>query len=220
MDAVGSWGTSGGDAEPSRAVGLRTGRRAGLRSDDPGAVVLADGVDIRGNRLRGVALRQAAIGAALEPIAGDRAGAVAERLIEAFGSLAGFLRATPEAIDAALGRDAWVGRTLLAARAVIERGQREALSSSAVDPASPALRGYLATVLSGERDEALHAVFADRRWRTIAEQPIAVGGISRLEMWLRTRFSRCGQVGPVTVLRTHRPPHSGPRPSEPDFISS
>ena len=156
----------------------------------------------------------------MAPIAGDRAGAVAERLIDAFGSLAGFLKATPEAIDAALGRDAWVGRTLLAARAVIERGQREALSASAVDPASPALRGYLATVLSGERDEALHAIFADRRGRYITDERIAVGGVNRLEMRLRTLFHRAFELGAGAVLLAHNHPSGDPAPSEPDIAAT
>jgi DNA repair protein RadC len=145
---------------------------------------------------------------------------VAERLIGAFGSLAGFLKATPEAIDAALGHDAWVGRTLLAARTLIERGQREALLHSPVDPASPALRRYLATVLSGEREEALHAVFADRRGRYIADERLAAGGIARLEIRLRPLFHRAFELGAGAVLLAHNHPSGDPAPSAADIAAT
>ena len=145
---------------------------------------------------------------------------MAERLIAAFGSLAGFLKATPEAIDNALGGDAWVGRPLIAARTPIERGQRETLSASRVDPASAALRGYLGSLLAGERNEALHAVFADRQGRYIADERIATGGAGGLEVRLRTLFHRAFELGAGALLLAHNHPSGDPAPSPADIAAT
>lgn len=176
----------------------------------------------RADRLgsRTAAMRRTAIGAALAPIAGERAEAVAERVIAGFGSLSGFLAASPEALDEKLGGDAWVGRAVLAARALIAGGQRETLRQSAVDPASPALRTYLATLLSGKRHEVLHVIFADRARAYIADETLASGGRGALQTRFRALFHRAFELGANTVVLAHNHPSGDPSPSSADILAT
>lgn len=164
--------------------------------------------------------RYSAIGAALAPIAGERAEAVAARLIDGFGSLNGFLAASPEALEAKLGRDAWVGKAVHAAKALIAGSQREAVRKSVVDPASPALRGYLATLLSGNRHEVLHAVFADRTDDYIADETVASGGRGALQTRFRTLFHRAFELGAGAVVLAHNHPSGNSKPSPADVLAT
>lgn len=151
---------------------------------------------------------------------GHRAESLAERLIDGFGSLNSFLSASPEAVDAKLGRDAWVGRAVLAAKALIAGGQREGLGQSMVDPASPALRSYLATVLSDKRNEVLLAIFADSRGAYIADETIASGGRGALRTRFRPLFHRAFELGAGGVVLAHNHPSGDPRPSADDVAAT
>lgn len=153
----------------------------------------------------------------LEPFAGDRALAVADRLITHFGSLGRALAASHEQLVTALGNDSPLARTLVAARALIRAGLREQVSRTAVSPRDLSFRDYLRTLIGKSATECLHATFVNHDWGYLADEMIGQGATTRVEGDLRRLLGRAFDLGAQGIILAHNHPSGSAEPSEEDI---
>lgn len=156
----------------------------------------------------------------LAPFAGAAAAELAERLIGRFGSLARALAAPlPQLRAAAGGHDAAV-TAIAGAHRLVEAALAEELAGSRVASDDPALHRYLVLCLGGSHTEQLHAVFAGRDDRYLADEPIALGTRDKIEARARPLFERALALGAAGFLLAHNHPSGHCRPSAHDVAGT
>lgn len=156
----------------------------------------------------------------LVPFAGDDAPQLALALRRNFGSLGRALRASPaqmEALGPALCR---FGRTLVAARELVEAAQREALVSSKVDPADPALAEWLQARLCSNVRERLLVLFCDARGYYLADEESGWGDARSVRLDLAQLYRRALALDAAGLVLAHNHPSGECRPSEEDIVAT
>jgi DNA repair protein RadC len=153
----------------------------------------------------------------LQPFAGRRSGAAADRLIGHFGGLGRALAATREQLAAALPDDPELVATLVAARRLIGTGLAEELRRAPVSPDDPNYRDYLRFCIGNSAVECLHATFVTAEWGYLADDRIAVGSLGHVEPDLRFLLGRAFDVGAHGILLAHNHPSGSAEPSPADI---
>jgi DNA repair protein RadC len=154
------------------------------------------------------------------PFAGDAAPQLAERLIDRFGSLGRILSAPLPQLRAAAGEHTAAADAIFGARRLVEAALGEGLGGAPVDGADPALHRYLQTRIGSEREERLHAIFADTAGAYIADEAVMTGSSSRIEARARPLFERSFALGAAGFLLAHNHPSGRCRPSETDVVAT
>lgn len=153
----------------------------------------------------------------LEPFAGKRAGAAAERLIGHFGGLGRALAASHEQLGAALSEDPDVVSSILAARNLFGAALHEQVSRTRISADDPDYRRYLRFTIGKGTVERLHATFVTADWCYLADDHIALGTTSQVAINLRFLLSRAFDVGAHGVLLAHNHPSGSAEPSARDI---
>lgn len=153
----------------------------------------------------------------LEPFAGRRSKAAAERLIAHFGGLGRALAAPREQLDAALEGDAALVDKLVAARSLFEAGLHEQVERSRVSADDPLYRRYLLFCIGKSPVERLHATFVTPDWGYIADDHIASGTPGAVDANLRFLLGRAFDVGAHGILLAHNHPSGSAEPSARDI---
>lgn len=153
----------------------------------------------------------------LAPFAGDAAPQLAERLIGRFGTLSRVLSASLPQLRAAAGEHRAAAEAIFAARRLVEAALGEELAGARVDGADPAVHRYLQARIGGEREEQLHAIFADASGGYLADEPVIAGTAARIEARLRPLVERALALGASGLLLAHNHPSGRCRPSADDI---
>ncbi len=153
----------------------------------------------------------------LEPFAGRRSEAAADRLIRHFGGLGRTLAATREQLDAALPDDPELADTLIAARRLIAAGLNEQVRRSKVSPSDPDYHTYLRLQIGNSAVECLHATFVTPDWGYLADDRVAIGTAGQVELDTRFLLGRAFDVGAHGILLAHNHPSGSAEPSEADI---
>lgn len=156
--------------------------------------------------------------ALLEPFAGKNAFVAAERLITHFGGLGRALAASPEQLAAALGKDAALVDTIIAARTLIGAGLREQVSRTPVSVTSQAFGDYLRLLIGKSPTEVLHATFVTHDWGYLADETLTDGATAHVEGDLRRLLGRAFDVGAQGVILAHNHPSGSAEPSDEDVV--
>jgi DNA repair protein RadC len=156
----------------------------------------------------------------LAPFAGPAAGELAERLIGSFGNLARALAAPLPQLRAAAGGHENAVEAIAGARRLVEAAYGEQLAGTVVAGDDPALHRYLGLRLGTSDTERLHAVFADRADRYLADEPIALGTRDKIETRARPLFERALALGAAGFLLAHNHPSGHCRPSAHDLAGT
>lgn len=156
----------------------------------------------------------------LQPFAGRRAGAAAERLIGHFGGLGRALLAPREQLDAALADNPALVDTLVAARDLFGAGLHEQLRRSCISASASDYLRYLRFTIGKGTVERLHVTFVTPDWGYIADDQIAVGTVSQVQANLRFLLGRAFDVGAHGILLAHNHPSGSAEPSPEDIAQT
>ena len=151
------------------------------------------------------------------PFAGDAAPQLAERLIGRFGSLSRVLSASLPQLRVAAGEHAAAAEAIFGARRLVEAALGEELAAARVDGADPAVHRYLQARIGGEREERLHAIFADAAGGYLGDEPVTSGSAARIEARVRPLVERALALGAAGFLLAHNHPSGRCRPSADDI---
>lgn len=152
----------------------------------------------------------------LRPILGHQARALAERLLERFGSISAIMGATSEALYRALGENRDVAEALIAARELAMAGWCEAIAGEQVDTADPRLASYLLGKLQNAHEERLHVIFLDRAGHYVRDEMMGLGTQSGLGLRIRAIVQRALDLVAHKVILAHNHPSGLARPSAED----
>lgn len=153
----------------------------------------------------------------IEPFATDRAGEIAELILEHFGSLDQALRTHAGQLTAALGEaNADVAHYLLASRRLVLAALSEEVRRSRVDVDDPVFRHYVVAKFRGLAFEELHAIFLDHDQGFIREDLVSIGDDTRVETRLACLFRRAIEVDARGMVLMHNHPSHTPYPSVED----
>ena len=153
----------------------------------------------------------------LEPVAGERSLAVAERLIERFGTIGRALSASREQLGKLDLEDRIVWDKLVAARMLYETALAEDIASSPVDSSDPALIRYLCNLLGRIEEERVHAIFVDSHSCFIRDECVALGSTNIVHTSFRHLFRRAMDLGAEGIMLAHNHPSGCPQPSPADI---
>lgn len=156
----------------------------------------------------------------LTPFAGEAAPQLAERLIGRFGTLGRVLSASLPQLRAAAGEHVAAAEAIFGARRLVEAALGEELAGARVESADSAVHRYLQARIGGEREERLHAIFADANGSYIADEPVAAGSPARIEARVRPLVERALALGAAGFLLAHNHPSGRCRPSADDITAT
>lgn len=194
---------------------------AGICLHDDRANVPADhraGLGYMDAYAKGAPLRQLQVLADfLIPLAGEDAGRLADQLLERFGSLARIFAASVADLEGILGRYSGASQHLVAARDMVDTARRDELSGERVDPADPALLGYLRGLFSAASQERLHAIFCDAQQRFIRDDTLGEGSRRNVTLRVAPLLRRAVALDAGGILLAHNHPSGDCRPSGDDI---
>lgn len=152
----------------------------------------------------------------LTPILGTQATVSARILLERFGSIAGIINASDDALAAALEGDLAAADALLAARELMQLGIRDNLAGERVTIGNPHLTAFLVSELENPQEERLVAVFLDHDSRFIRAELIGRGSRNCLSMRTRSLMKRVLELNAGKFIIAHNHPSGALMPSELD----
>lgn len=138
----------------------------------------------------------------------------AKELIEAFGSLAGVLAATPEA----MGKVKGAGPATAAMLAVsFETAKREAAAEGPVLSSWTKLIDYLRVSMGHAKTEEFRLLLLDSKNRLIADEVQSRGTVNHTAVYPREVVRRAIEVGATAMIMVHNHPSGDPTPSRADI---
>ena len=160
------------------------------------------------------ALLTALVGQACRP---ERAKALADRLLAAFGDLGGVVAAPEMRLASVAGWDAAVVERIVLAGAVARRMARAAVVDRPVLSSWEALMHYLRVTMAHGGTERLHVLYLDRRNALIADEEAAAGTVDHVPVYPREVMRRALELDACAVILAHNHPSGDPTPSEADI---
>ena len=152
----------------------------------------------------------------LGPTLGICAPEQASLLLARFGSIAGIMNASSDALLAALPTSSAAVEAVLAARDLSLIGWREGLKGKKVEVDDPNFRALLVSELQNPTEERLHAVFLDMEGHFIRDERVGSGGRSFLALRMRPLMHRALELGASMMILAHNHPSGRPFASKED----
>lgn len=143
--------------------------------------------------------------------------AVAEHLLEAYGSVGAVLYAPVERLLGEPGLGAAKVATLKAVLGLAERVAREELGDSPVLASSAEVQRLLQLKLSGLQREVFACLMLDARHRLLKFEVLFVGTIDSANVYPREIIKRCLELNSAAVILAHNHPSGMAEPSLADI---
>ncbi|MEO8082036.1 MAG: DNA repair protein RadC [Caldimonas sp.] len=141
---------------------------------------------------------------------------LAQNLLDAFGGLAGLLRAGPEQLKVVKG----LGPAKRAeVAAVLELARRSVAGELSAEPVfdSPAkVRHYLSLQLAGREHEVFAVLFLDAQSRLLVLEEMFRGTLTQTSVYPREVVKRALALGAAAVILAHNHPSGAAEPSRAD----
>jgi len=157
------------------------------------------------------------VAARLEPLFGQRAPDIAERLIRGFGSLGRALAASVEQLTHALDSDRDAADAIVAARQLVEAALHEQISREPVRATSAGYRAYLGHTIGSRTEECLHVTFVTSDLGYLGDEILARGNQGQVSASLRQMVRRALDLGAAGVILAHNHPSGSVSPSAGDI---
>lgn len=142
---------------------------------------------------------------------------LARRLLEAFGSLAGAIAATPAQLARVEGVGEAVVIDLKLTEALAARMARARVLDRPVISSWDALLDYCHTALSHRETECFRVLFLDRKNRLIADEELGRGTVDHVPVYPREVLRRALELNASAVILVHNHPSGDPEPSQADI---
>jgi DNA repair protein RadC len=141
---------------------------------------------------------------------------IAKALLDRFGSLAGVLAASPEALQAIDGVGETVAIQLKATRAAGVRLAREELRSRPVLSSWDKVVDYCRARLGREETEHFWVLYLDRKNAVLADEQQSRGTVDHTPVYPREVVKRALELGASALILVHNHPSGDPTPSPAD----
>ncbi|CAH2600364.1 JAB domain-containing protein [Rhodovastum atsumiense] len=142
---------------------------------------------------------------------------LAKRMINAFGSYAGVLSASPEALLATPGVNDHAATAIAVVRASAERLARAGVADLPVLNNWDRLMAYLNVTMAHAPVEQLRVLFLDTRNRLIADEVQARGTVNHTPVYPREVVRRALELHATALILVHNHPSGDPTPSQDDI---
>jgi DNA repair protein RadC len=156
----------------------------------------------------------------LYPFGEHEAAGAADRLIGLFGSLAGVLAATPEALQRALGAASPVTRYVGVVRAAMQHALRSQALTAPVIASSEAVTDYLSFDMAHLPNERLRVLFLNAQNRLLADETVSYGSVREAPLYPREILRRAMELGATALILAHNHPSGDPQPSPGDAAAT
>jgi DNA repair protein RadC len=147
---------------------------------------------------------------------GARAAALAEQLLDRFGSLGAVVTATPTKLAEVLGGDDLSTTLLKVVRTAVQAIVREPLEERPVIGSASALMEYLSVTMRHEATEATRILFLDRKNALIKDEILHRGTVDHTPLYPREVLKRVIELGASAIILVHNHPSGDPTPSQSD----
>ena len=156
----------------------------------------------------------------IEPLCGARATAIAAALTADFGSLPTLLRSSRATLAQHLPGELALVELLVAVRPLVSQLLLAEMLDGPVLPDIKAALDYLCVTLAHETAELVHALFLDAKNRILAEETIARGSITKVDLFPREIVRRALELGATGLILAHNHPSGDPEPSRSDLLAT
>lgn len=140
--------------------------------------------------------------------------AIADRLLERFGSLAGVVSASPSDLCRHGGLSGADVLSLKAIQAVAIRLVRTELDGRSILANRQSLIEYLVAALARESRECFHVLFLDTRNRLLADEVPSFGSANHVVPYPREVLRRALELNSTALILVHNHPSGDPTPSQ------
>ena len=148
---------------------------------------------------------------------GDRAEQVAGVLIDDFGSLQSLLRSSKAALARRIPGEPVLVELLAAIQPLIRHMLQSEMLEGPILPDTKAALDYLFVTLAHESTEQVHALFLNAKNRVLAQERIAKGSVTKVDLFPREIVRRALDLGATGLILAHNHPSGDPTPSRSDF---
>ena len=146
---------------------------------------------------------------------GEDARGWADGLVDEFGSLAGVLAASPDALARTVD-DQGAVRQLGAVRAAMLQALRTEALTGPVLSDSEALNAYLFADMAHLPTERLRVLFLNAKNRLLRDEVMGEGSINETSIYPREIMRRALEIGATALILAHNHPSGDPKPSRVD----
>ncbi len=148
---------------------------------------------------------------------GAKARAIAEGLLDRYGTIGGVVSAELHETDEGDEAELRARAVIIAARSLIALALKESFCATAVSPGDPKLGEYLRLQLAVHSDERLLAIFVDQQSRYLHDEIICRGHVGQALIPVRILVKRAIDLGASGILLAHNHPSNDPTPSQSDI---
>lgn len=141
----------------------------------------------------------------------------AKKLIEAFGSLAAVLAASPDEIARVDGVGPATGAMLAVTMEAARRAAREHAAEGPLLSSWTKLIEYLRVAMGHGRTEEFRILFLDSKNRLIRDEVFSRGTVNQTAVYPREVVRRAIEVGSTAIIMVHNHPSGDPTPSRADI---
>ncbi len=146
---------------------------------------------------------------------GDTKG-TAKALLKRFGTFAGVLAASDEALRAVPGVGPQVVHDFRLVRAAVERAAREEVMEAEVLSSWEAVVRYCRIAMAQDTRERFRVLFLDKKNRLVADEVQGVGTVDHTPVYPREVVARALKLSASAVVLVHNHPSGDPSPSKAD----
>jgi DNA repair protein RadC len=142
---------------------------------------------------------------------------LAKELIKEFGSFAGVIAATPEALTRIKGVKETTAAAIKAIEAAAIRLAREEIAGKPLIGSWNALLDYCRASMARASIEQFRVLFLDRKNRLIADEVQQTGTVDHTPVYPREIVRRALELGASALILVHNHPSGDPAPSRADI---
>lgn len=201
------------------SFGHRLGE-VGLRLADSGAVVRPDHMHCNRHAARGAPQEERSQDCVLDrlllPLLNTDSAAVAKQLLNHFGSIAGVVAASHDALLQAMPDEHRLVSAICAARELIEVGFRQQISRTAIRLDDEQFHRFLRLRLISNSDERLLAVYVDDEGGMIRDEIVSEGNRFSLKFSAHVIIRRAFELDASAIVLAHNHPSANAQASEKD----
>ena len=149
-------------------------------------------------------------------VAGTGVLQLAEQLLDAFGGLAGLLRAQPAELERIKGRGPAQRAEMAAVLELARRSIAAELGSRPLFDSPGKVKEYLQLQLGGREHEVFAVLFVDAQSRLLRLEEMFRGTLTQTSVYPREVVKRALEVGAAAVILAHNHPSGAAEPSRAD----